>query len=71
MDCWHNRLTEIPGVVYQLTSLTTLYMRFNRIRDVDQELGQLTNLTNLSIRENQITSLPGVKFLQIKRFSLF
>jgi leucine-rich repeat protein SHOC2 len=26
----HNRLTEIPAVVYRLVSLTTLYMRFNR-----------------------------------------
>ena len=27
LDCRHNRLIDIPAVVYTLTSLTTLYLR--------------------------------------------
>ena len=55
----HNRLTEIPKVVYKLTSLTTLYFRFNRLKVLDPELGNLVNLTNFSIRENNISELPS------------
>ena len=28
LDCRHNRLIDIPSVVYKLTSLTTLYLRW-------------------------------------------
>ena len=45
---------QIPAVVYTLTSLTTLYLRFNRIREVGAELGNLAKLTILILRENQI-----------------
>lgn len=38
-----------------MTSLQTLYLRFNRIREVGGEIGNLVKLTNLSIRENNIT----------------
>jgi len=41
--------------MYTLTSLLTVYLRFNRIREVGQEIGNLQKLTNLSIRENNIT----------------
>ena len=29
LDCRHNRLIDIPSVVYKLTSLTTLYLRWD------------------------------------------
>ena len=45
---------QIPAVVYTLTSLTTLYLRFNRIREVGAELGNLAKLTILILRETQI-----------------
>ena len=45
---------QVPAVVYTLTSLTTLYLRFNRIREVGAELGNLAKLTILILRENQI-----------------
>ncbi len=48
-------LFQIPPVVYTLTSLMTIYLRFNRIREVGAEMGDLQKLTNLSIRENNIT----------------
>lgn len=41
-------------MVYTLTGLMTIYLRFNRIREVGTEIGNLQKLTNLSIRENNI-----------------
>ncbi|KAL3248286.1 hypothetical protein MRX96_056551 [Rhipicephalus microplus] len=49
----------IPEVVYKLTSLTTLFLRFNRIREVSENIANLTNLTMLSLRENKIRELPA------------
>ena len=46
LDCKRNHLIDIPAVVYSLTSLTTLYLRFNRIQELEAKLGNLTNLTN-------------------------
>ena len=34
-------LFQIPPVVYQLTSLTTLYLRFNRLVVVEAGIGNL------------------------------
>ena len=50
---------QIPDVVYKLTSLTTLFLRFNRIKLVDEEIRNLTNLNMLSLRENKIRKLPS------------
>ena len=54
LDCRYNCLINIPAVVYSLTFLTTLYLRFNRIQEVEAKLG---NLTNLSIREITVLHL--------------
>lgn len=45
----HSPLFQIPDVVYKLTSLTTLYLRFNRIREVGEEIANLkvNSLLNL------------------------
>ena len=48
-------ILQLPQVVYQLTNLTTLYLRFNRIREVGEDIGQLEKLTTLILRENNIT----------------
>jgi len=37
----HDGLFQIPDVVYKLTSLTHLFLRFNRIRVVDEEIRYL------------------------------
>lgn len=41
LDIRHNKLCEIPPVVYTLHNLTHLLMRFNRIRVVDEEISNL------------------------------
>lgn len=42
LDIRHNKLCEIPQVVYKLHNLTHLFLRFNRIRVVDEEIKYLT-----------------------------
>ena len=41
LDLRHNKLVEIPPVIYKLKALTHLYLRFNRIRIIDEELANL------------------------------
>ncbi len=42
LDVRHNKLCEIPPVIYSLVGLTHLLLRFNRIRVVDRAIGRLT-----------------------------
>lgn len=41
LDLRHNKLKDIPYVVYDLASLQTLYLRFNRIKVVSPSIGNL------------------------------
>ena len=41
LDLRHNKLCEIPPVIYKLKALTHLYLRFNRIRIIDEDLANL------------------------------
>ena len=41
LDLRHNKLREIPPVVYELVSLQTLYLRFNKITTVHPAIGNL------------------------------
>ena len=62
LDLRHNKLCEIPPVIYKLKALTHLYLRFNRIRIIDEDLAnlkvrsfkKLKVLTHLYLRFNRI-----------------
>ena len=54
----HNKLREIPSVVYQIKSLQKLYLRFNKITTIDPAIQNLDNLTQLIIRENKVKKIP-------------
>ncbi len=41
LDLRHNKFKEVPQVVYELHSLKTLYLRFNKIRTVSASIGKL------------------------------
>lgn len=41
LDLRHNRFKEVPMVVYELHTLKTLYLRFNKIRTVSSNIGNL------------------------------
>jgi len=55
----HNKLREIPSVVYLLKSLQILYLRFNKITTIDPAIENLNNLTQLIIRENKVKKIPS------------
>lgn len=56
----HNKLCEIPPVIYSLVSLTHLFLRFNRIRVVDEAIGRLT----VSSRHSTLpTSIPSSRLI--------
>lgn len=41
LDLRHNKFKEVPSVVYELRTLKTLYLRFNKIRTVSPNIGKL------------------------------
>jgi len=41
LDLRHNRFKEVPSVVYELSALKTLYLRFNKIKTVSSDIGKL------------------------------
>ena len=41
LDLRHNKFKEVPTVVYELQTLKTLYLRFNKIRAVSASIGKL------------------------------
>lgn len=41
LDLRHNKFKEVPAVVYELLTLKTLYLRFNKIRTVSASIGKL------------------------------
>jgi len=51
-------LKSIPNTIGNLTSLKTLYLRYNQLTTLPESLGNLTNLTSLQISNNQLTTLP-------------
>ena len=49
-------LTEIPKEIGELTSLKSLYLRYNDIKKIPRELAKLTHLENFLIDENTLYS---------------
>ncbi len=41
LDLRHNKFKDVPNVVYELQSLKTLYLRFNKIKTVSPNIGML------------------------------
>ena len=58
LDLSNQGLTEIPVEIFQLTSLTRLYLAYNQIEVIRPDIGQLTNLTVLGLSDNQIENIP-------------
>lgn len=51
-------LFQLPPVIYQIRSLETLWLRYNRIVSVGSEIGRLKRLKMIDLRENKIRELP-------------
>ncbi|KFH47462.1 Plant intracellular Ras-group-related LRR protein-like protein [Hapsidospora chrysogenum ATCC 11550] len=53
-----NRLTRLPGALFDVTYLTTLSLRGNQLEEVPPAIGRLCNLQELNISQNRLRHLP-------------
>ncbi|WP_417911280.1 COR domain-containing protein [Candidatus Electronema sp. PJ] len=58
LDLRSNRLTTLPPELFQLTSLTKLYLSNNQLAALPPELFQMKNLTGLDLGGLKLTTLP-------------
>lgn len=56
LDFWENNLTELPGSVYSLAKLETLYV-YDELKSISPEIKKLQNLKSLQLEGNRITEL--------------
>ena len=82
LDCRHNRLIDIPSVVYKLTSLTTLYLRWEienqsfvtknlfrfRFNRIREVEPELGQLTNLTNLSIRENQVGGIVIVNRDRF---
>ena len=54
LDLRHNKLKEVPGVIYELPALQTLYLRYNKIKVIGPEVGKLKVCVCVCLKENQL-----------------
>jgi Leucine-rich repeat (LRR) protein len=71
-------LTTLPGIIGNLTALTTLDLHANQISVIPEAVGNLANLTTLDLHNNLISAIPDVIgnltnleeiYLQVNRLS--
>ncbi|KAL6865586.1 hypothetical protein ACO1O0_001680 [Amphichorda felina] len=53
-----NRLSRLPGALFDLTHLTTLSLRGNQLQKLPPAIGKLCNLQELNISQNRLSWLP-------------
>jgi internalin A len=51
-------LSNLPPEIGELTSLTSLYLRYGRIKTLPDSIGNLKNLQSLYLSQNQLETLP-------------
>lgn len=82
LDCRHNRLIDIPSVVYKLTSLTTLYLRWEienqsfvtknlfrfRFNRIREVEPELGQLTNLTNLSIRENQVGGIVIVNRDRY---
>ena len=54
----YNQFTQVPMLVWQLTTLERLYLDNNKLTELPAEIGQLQGLDVLWIQNNQLKTLP-------------
>ena len=63
-----NRLSELPHSLRQCVNLEDLHLDFNNFKGFPKFITRLPRLQALSICSNQLTDLPHLPFVDIKRF---
>ncbi|KAI8064555.1 hypothetical protein BC940DRAFT_320974 [Gongronella butleri] len=54
----HNRLTDLPAALWQLSRLEELNLGHNALRVLPSQVGQLRRLRRLYVHDNQLSELP-------------
>ncbi|KAJ4206746.1 hypothetical protein NW767_003034 [Fusarium falciforme] len=53
-----NRLTRVPGAIFDLTHLTILSLRHNKLTELPSAIAKLHNLKELNVSQNRLRHLP-------------
>ncbi|KAH6885339.1 hypothetical protein B0T10DRAFT_93256 [Thelonectria olida] len=53
-----NRLTRVPGTIFDLTYLTILSLRGNKLTELPPAISKLHNLQELNVSQNRLRHLP-------------
>ncbi|KAJ4135861.1 hypothetical protein NW768_003463 [Fusarium equiseti] len=53
-----NRLTRVPGAIFDLTYLTILSLRHNKLTEIPHGIGKLQHLKELNVSQNRLRHLP-------------
>ncbi|KAH7013575.1 hypothetical protein EDB80DRAFT_375998 [Ilyonectria destructans] len=53
-----NRLTRVPGAIFDITYLTILSLRGNKLRELPPAISKLHNLKELNVSQNRLRHLP-------------
>lgn len=53
-----NRLSRLPGALFDVTNLTTLSLRGNMLQGIPPAVGKLCNLQELNVSQNSLRHLP-------------
>ncbi|KAM0301667.1 hypothetical protein HYE67_004576 [Fusarium culmorum] len=53
-----NRLTRVPGAIFDLTYLTILSLRHNKLTELPPGIGKLQHLKELNVSQNRLRHLP-------------
>lgn len=59
-----NRLTQLPGALFDITHLTVLSLRENKLTELPSAIGKLKNLRELNVAQNRLRYLPS-EFLRL------
>jgi len=58
LDLSGNKLKAVPNVIFDLLTLTRLYLNFNELEELPEDVGKLTGLKEFALAGNKLKSLP-------------
>ncbi|KAL7720018.1 Leucine-rich repeat-containing protein 33 [Entamoeba marina] len=53
-----NKLTELPTVIFEITTLRTVHFSNNEIKEIPNSISALKNIEDLNLSNNKIKSIP-------------